>query len=124
VIPYTVYKLVHLFGIFLTMAALGGAAIHAANAGTRQTSLTRHLVSAAHGVGLFLVLLGGFGMLARLELVSGGLPGWVWAKLVIWLSLGGLIVLAYRRPQFARAVFLSLPILGLAAALLALTKPF
>jgi hypothetical protein len=81
-------------------------------------------VSAGHGIGLFLVLLGGFGMLARLELVSGGLPGWVWAKLAIWLTLGGLMVLPYRRPQFARAVFLAVPTLGLIAALLALTKPF
>jgi hypothetical protein len=123
-IPYLAYKLIHLFGIFLTVASLGGAAIHAANAGTRQASLTRGLVSAGHGIGLFLVLLGGFGMLARLELVSSGLPGWIWAKLVIWLILGGLVVLAYRRPQFARAVFLAVPTLGLLAALLALTKPF
>jgi hypothetical protein len=123
-IPYVAYKLIHLFGIFLTVASLGGAAIHAANAGTRQASFTRALVSAGHGIGLFLVLVGGFGMLARLELVSGGLPGWVWAKLVIWVSLGALMILPYRRPQLARAVFLAVPTLGLIAALLALTKPF
>jgi hypothetical protein len=123
-IPYVGYKLIHLFGVFLIVVSLGGAAIHAANAGTRQTSLTRRLVSAGHGIGLFLVLLGGFGMLARLELVSSGLPGWVWAKLGIWLLMGALMVLPYRRPQLARAVFLTVPTLGLIAALLALTKPF
>ena len=123
-IPYVAYKLIHLFGIFLTVVSLGGAAIHAANAGTRQASLTRGLVSAGHGIGLFLILVGGFGMLARLELVSGGLPGWVWVKLVIWVSMGALMVLPYRRPQLARAVFLAVPTLGLIAALLALTKPF
>jgi hypothetical protein len=123
-IPSIAYKLIHLFGVFLIVSSLAGAAIHAANGGTPQTSLTRRLVSAGHGIGLFLVLLGGFGMLARLELVSGGLPGWVWAKLAIWLTLGGLMVLPYRRPQFARAVFLAVPTLGLIAALLALTKPF
>jgi hypothetical protein len=56
------------------MAALGGAAIHAANAGTREASPTRRLVSLAHGVALLLILTGGFGMLARLGIVSGGLP--------------------------------------------------
>ena len=106
------------------MASLGGVAIHAANAGTRDASLTRRLVSAGHGLALLLILVGGFGMLARLGLASGGLPGWIWAKVVIWSLFAALIVLPYRRPQFARSVFLMLPVLGVAAALLALTKPF
>jgi hypothetical protein len=106
------------------MAALGGAAIHAANAGTRETSLTRRLVSGAHGGALLLILVGGFGMFARLEIVSGGFPGWVLAKLGVWLLMGALMALLYRRPQAARGVFLALPVLGLVAALLALTKPF
>jgi hypothetical protein len=106
------------------MAALGGVAIHAANAGTRESSLTRRLLTAAHGIALLLILVGGFGMLARLGLASGGLPGWIWAKLVIWMLFGALAALPYRRPQLARPVFLTLPLLGLAAAWLALTKPF
>jgi hypothetical protein len=114
----------HFFGIFLLMATLGGMAIHAANGGTRQASLTRRLVAMGHGFGLVLILVGGFGMLARLGLVSGGLPGWIWAKLAVWLVFGALVALPYRRPQLARPVFLTLPVLGLIAALLALTKPF
>jgi hypothetical protein len=46
------------------------------------------------------------------------------ARLAVWLLLGAVMVLVYRRPQSARGVFLALPILGLVAALLALTKPF
>jgi hypothetical protein len=124
-IPYVAYKLVHLFGIFLLVASLGGAAIHAANGGTREASLTRRLVGIGHGVALFLILLGGFGMLARLS-ASGSmaLPGWIWGKLIIWVVLGGLMVLPYRRPQYARGVFVAVPTLGLLAAILALTKPF
>jgi hypothetical protein len=38
--------------------------------------------------------------------------------------MGALMALLYRRPQAARGVFLALPVLGLVAALLALTKPF
>jgi hypothetical protein len=106
------------------IAALGGAAIHAANAGTRDASLTRRLVSASHGIALLLVLVGGFGMLARLGLAAHGLPGWIWAKLVIWVTFAALIALPYRRPQLARAVFVTLPILAVVAGLLALTKPF
>ncbi len=124
-ISYTVYKVVHLLGIFLLMAALGGLAIHAANGGVRRESLTRRLVSGSHGIALFLILLGGFGMLARLAAPGGfALPGWIWAKVAIWVLLGAVAVVPYRRPQFARWVFVLVPTLGLVAAIVALTKPF
>ena len=64
-INYQVYKLVHLFGIFLTLISLGGMYLHAMNGGTKETNASRKLSAIGHGVGLFLVLLGGFGMLAR-----------------------------------------------------------
>lgn len=120
-IPFVVYKGFHLVGVMLTVVALGGMAIHAANGGTREQSLTRTLTTAAHGLGLLLVLVAGFGMLARLQGSAAG--GWVLIKLVIWLVLGAATVVPYRRPQFARALFLAAPLLAALAAVVAITKP-
>lgn len=121
-ISLTVYKVVHLLGIMLTITALGGMAVHAANGGTRRESLTRSLTTAVHGTGLLLVLVAGFGMLARLG--ASAASGWVMVKLAIWLLLGGAALVPYRRPQLARAVFIAVPLLAVLAGIMALTKPF
>ncbi|MGD9573327.1 MAG: hypothetical protein AB7V62_15700 [Thermoleophilia bacterium] len=123
-ISYTVYKLVHLFGMFMVFSVLGGIALHALNGGTKQDNVGRTLVAALHGTALFLILLGGFGMLARLGIVQGGLPGWIYAKLAIWVALPFVGMLPYRRPASAKWVLLALPCIGLLAGIIALTKPF
>jgi len=50
-----------------------------------------------HGIGLFLLLLGGYGMLAILKKMTGAAfsytAGWIILKVVIWLFFGGFIVL-------------------------------
>ena len=120
-ISYTVYKTLHLLGLMMVFLALGGAALHAMNGGTRETNQRRGWTAAWHGTGLFLLLLGGFGMLARLGL---GLTGWVWGKLVVWVLLGAALVLALRRPRLGRTVWLGSAVLGLLAVYLALYKPF
>lgn len=121
-LSYTVYKALHLLGIMLTVAALGGMSVHAANGGTRSESRTRTLTTAAHGTGLLLVLVAGFGMLARLGAAASS--GWVLVKLVIWLTLGVAALLPYRRPPAARLLFVAVPLLAALAGIVALTKPF
>jgi hypothetical protein len=121
VIPFLVYKTFHLVGVMLTVVALGGMAIHAANGGTQEQSLTRRLTTASHGTGLLLVLVAGFGMLARLE--GSAVRGWVVIKLLIWLVLGLAALVPYRRPQFARVLFFVVPLLAALAAIVAITKP-
>lgn len=124
-ISYQTYKVVHLIGIFLVLTALAGLALAAANGATRQSNSARRLISASHGIGLFVVLVGGFGLLARLGVMHGAaFPGWVWGKLAIWVAIGALVAVPYRRPDYARAVFLALPVLGGLAAWLAIFKPF
>ncbi len=125
-ISYTVYKIIHYGGIFTAVAALGAFLTLSAAGGTPlvREPWSKRLV-AAHGAGLFLVLLGGFGMLARLEVTQGlTLPGWVWAKLAIWVILGALVTLAKRRPEGAGWMLLALPALAVLAGAVALTKPF
>ncbi len=124
-VSYQAYKVVHLIGIFLTLAALAGLALAAANGATKQTNPARRLIAVSHGLGLLVILVGGFGLLARLGVIHGSaFPGWVWAKLALWLAIGALVAVPYRRPDLARLVFVALPVLGGVAAWLAIYKPF
>lgn len=124
-LPYSFYKVVHFFGLLLAYSAVGGVAVHAANGGTKAGSVTRRLTAVLHGAGAFLLLLGGFGMLARLGIVQGAsFPGWLWGKLVIWAIIAVIVVVPYRRPSLAIPVLSVVPILGALAAYFAIYKPF
>lgn len=118
------YKLLHIVAALATFAALGGLALSVANGATKQTNTTRKLIAMTHGIGTFLILLGGFGALAKLTTPHSALPGWVIVKLVVWLVVAGLVAIPYRKPAAARAVFWALPVLGVVAVAMALWKPF
>ncbi len=126
-IPHSMYKIVHIIGIVMLMSALGGAAVRAIMAesgGTTAPAGPRRLLAVLHGVGAFLVLLGGFGMLARIGGMHGAFPRWVWLKIVLWLTLAAALMLPRRRPGLARPLLIALPALGGLAAYLAIYKPF
>jgi hypothetical protein len=120
-ISYAVYKIVHLVGVLMVFLALGGVATNAINGGTKNHSW-RKPIAITHGVGLLLSLVGGFGLLARLGIVQGGLPGWVLAKLGIWVLFAVLIGVVSRRPQWAKPIWPLIIILGAIAAHLAGSK--
>lgn len=123
--PRDFYEVVHIIGIALLFVAIGGVTVHAANGGSRATSQTRTLVTSVHGLGALLILVGGFGMLARIGFQHGGnFPGWLWAKLIIWIVLSVTVLVPYRRPALARPLFLGLPLLAGVAVYMALYKPF
>jgi hypothetical protein len=118
------YQLLHIVGILLVFIALGGLSLHGINGGSRETNRARVLVALTHGVGLLIVLGAGFGLLARgVMRQGGGIPGWVWPKLCIWLVLAALVVVPYRKPGWSRALWFALPLLGAAAAYTVLYKP-
>ncbi|MDX1502117.1 MAG: hypothetical protein R3325_07125 [Thermoanaerobaculia bacterium] len=119
---YETYKLFHVLGMLLIFFGLGGVAVHAAGGGQRDDNPLRKALGAAHGVGLLLLLVAGFGMLARLQLSFAS--GWLWAKIAIWLVLGFATMLPYRSRSLARWSVVIFPLLGLAAAYLARFKPF
>lgn len=112
------YKLLHLLGVFMVLTGIGAMAFHAAAGGA---ATARKAAMILHGVGMVILLVAGFGALARL---GAGFPGWVWAKLVLWLLLGGAVMVPYRRPELARLLFWLVPILGAVGGWLALAKPF
>lgn len=122
-ISYSVYKIIHLVGILMVFMALGGLATNAINGGGKKHRW-RKPIAITHGVGLLISLVGGFGLLARLGVMHGSLPGWVIAKLVIWILFGALIAVIPRKPALAKPLWLIIIILGATAAYLAGSKPF
>lgn len=120
---YEFYRVLHLFSVFGIALSLGGMTVYMAAGGSKAAFSLRKFVGITHGIGLFIALVGGFGLLARLGLVQG-LPGWAIAKLVLWTALGGLPTLIYKKPQHAKALFVAIWLLTGVAAYLARYKPF
>ena len=117
---YEIYKVVHLLGVFMILVAMGGLAVFAA-IGEGQDSKWRKLGGLTNGIGLLLALVGGFGLIARLQL---GFPGWVVVKLLIWLTFGMATAVANRIPAAASALWWASIGLAGVAALLANYRPF
>ena len=122
--PRDAYEIIHLIGIAMLFIAIGGVAVHALNGGTKTNTKTRGIVAAMFGFGSFLILLGGFGMMARLGLVRGMPPGWLLAKMLIWLVLSAIVLLPYRKPELAKPFMIILPLFVGLAVYMAVYKPF
>lgn len=119
------YNLVHIIGLILIMSALGGAAMRSTTGGTGEHRSARRMMAMLHGLGAFLMILGGFGMLARLGFMHGAnFPGWLWVKLLVWGVLVAALLILRRRPRFAHPLLLALPFLGGLAAYMAIYKPW
>jgi hypothetical protein len=121
-IPETIYKNLHLIGVFMILVALGGIILQQINAAPRG-QVWRRPMAITHGIGMVLALVGGFGMLARLG-IFWPWPGWVIGKIIIWLVFGILVALIGRMPALAKPLWWSTIALAAIAAYLALNKPF
>lgn len=117
------YKLMHLLGIFTVIFSLGGMCLHVISGGTRNYS-GRKWAALWHGLGLLVVLVAGFGLLAKEGLMQTGMPGWVIGKLCIWLILGGMPALIYRQPKLAKLFWILILAFGGFAVYLVMYKPF
>jgi hypothetical protein len=122
-----VYEVLHVLGIAFVMCAFGGIAMHASAGGRWKGEGSMRALKVAHHIGMFCLLVGGFGMLARIGIARGGIasfPGWLWAKIAIFLVLGGTVSLPYRQPRLALPAFFLTPTLAALAVYFALFKPF
>ncbi|CAN5757093.1 hypothetical protein BH23GEM11_BH23GEM11_06680 [soil metagenome] len=120
---YFTYKLIHYLGIFILLTSLGAALGRQAMAEGRDPLRSR--LGAVHGMALFLVLLGGFGLMARVGVDHGSMfPGWILAKLGIWLLLGGVLFVARRNQRWTMPLLALVPVLAVLAGWVAFTKPF
>ncbi|AHI05157.1 hypothetical protein BDW_03245 [Bdellovibrio bacteriovorus W] len=121
-ISYNVYKILHLIGFMLLFFGLGGMLLSAYSRHELKKS-ARIMGFITHGVGLLIILVSGFGMAARLGLVSG-LPTWVKAKIGVWVLLGLAVSLVKRKGYIGWPVAILLWGLGTTAAFIAINKPF
>ena len=122
-ISYGVYKVLHLVGAFMILLSLGGVAANSIN-GVPKKNSWRKAMMITHGIGMIFSLVAGFGLMARIGVVHGSLPGWVIAKLVIWLVFGALIGVINRKPELGKPMWILIIVLGGMAAYLAGSKPF
>lgn len=116
---YFFYKILHLFAVLLLFTSLGTLAA----AGGDGAGRLRRLAGVAHGVAMAIILVAGFGLLARLGLF-GSIPGWAWLKIGLWLLLGLAVLPLRRRPEWAVWLWSLIPVIGGLAAWLAVKKPF
>lgn len=117
-ISLAAYRVLHVLGMALVFTALGGLLAAAGDNAARKRA------GMLHGIGLVIILVTGFGALARLGLSNPAIwPLWLWAKAIVWLALGAVLVLIRRAPQLRGALWVILPLLGALGAYLAIYKP-
>ena len=119
--PYEVYKVLHITGIFTVLFAISAHIFHVLSGGTKATNQYRRKLAIMHGVGLLVTLVAGFGLLARLGIHSS--PMWVSIKILIWVFLGAVSAIIYRQPKIAGAIWWTTLLLTFVAAYLAVYKP-
>lgn len=111
---YEFYKILHLIGLVTLFISLGALAYIPLE--------KRKPFMAIHGIASVVMLVAGFGLLARLGMARD-MGMWVYLKIVIWLALGATPVILKRKPQLAMPVTLASIALGAVAAYLAILKP-
>ena len=84
VMSYTFYNLLHL-GSVLALGLLLGA-LWGLYASPSPNKKLRALLLSLHGLIMFLILLAGFGLIAKIK-VPFPWPLWIYGKLTIWLAL-------------------------------------
>ena len=115
-----IYRIMHLIGWFMVYTSLGGFVMLARTSDTAKPN--RMLVGITHGVGMLLALVGGFGMMAKLGLMS--FPLFIIIKIVLWLVVGASPAVMRRMPNLAVIWWFTVLGLALVAAVLGRYKPF
>ena len=113
---YEFYKVLHVIGALMVFMALGSQFFAAAG-----SNVARKMAVIHHGVGLLIMLVAGFGLIAKLQV---GFPGWVLVKIVLWLVLGAMLTVSRKMASNAYLWWFSTLAVGLIAAILAVYKPF
>lgn len=97
-LSYEIYKFIHLIGLALLAFCLGAFCLQMLSGRSRDFT-HRKLLTIGHGVALTLMLVAGFGMMARLGIV-GTWPKWIVIKVAVFLILGGIIAIMRRKPEW------------------------
>jgi hypothetical protein len=101
---YTTYKIIHLIGISILGLGVGGMMAGGPN---------RKAFAICQGIGLLVMLVSGFGLLAKLKL---GYPPFAMVKTVVWLVIA-MLPLIFRKLKLpvGVAITISLTLVGIMA---------
>lgn len=116
---YELYRTIHFIGLILLFTGLGSRLALFAMQKNQKTPI-KSISGIFHGVGLILIALGGFGMLARLKL---GFEGWLYGKIIIWLVLGFITLIPKKNYKSAPMTLVLSVILGAIAVYFVVAKP-
>ena len=111
---YEFYKVLHLIGLVTLFASLGALTVIPAD--------RRKPFMGLHGTATVIMLVAGFGLIAKLGLVQN-MGAWLYGKMVIWLVLGAMPVGLRKKPEMAFSILLMSLVLGAISAMLAIYKP-
>lgn len=115
--PLPYYHIIHLLAVMALFAGTGAALGGADNPGIRKFG------AILRGVALLLLIVTGFGLLAKLNIMKS-IPLWAWCKVAIWVIAAVLPIFVKRKMlPGTTAVFIALA-LGAVAAWLGYLKPF
>ncbi len=105
---HQIYQILHILGILMVFLGYG-ALLGRALAGSDCPRLKK-MGSITSGIGLLLILVAGFGLIAQLGYSYS--ETWIWIKLAVWVALGGMIVAINRKPCCAPKIWWVLLALG------------
>jgi uncharacterized membrane protein SirB2 len=105
------YKILHVFALLVLTAWTFAAFANPVPENRRRTLIVT-------GIAALLMLISGFGMVAKLY--AGHLQGWMIVKLACWLAFSALAGIAYRRPHLRG----KLAFIGFTALLIALVMVY
>ncbi|MGQ0794436.1 MAG: hypothetical protein ACT4NX_10210 [Deltaproteobacteria bacterium] len=115
-IAYEIYKVIHILAVISLFLSLGGYAILSI---TKSTA-GKGLVGRTHGIAVLLILVAGFGLVARLG--AQMLSLWILTKLGVLVALAMMPVFIRRNPERAPALWLITIALGGLAIYMAVYK--
>jgi hypothetical protein len=116
----SIYHVLHFIGILMLFLGYG-ALLGRSMAGSDHAGVKK-LGSITSGIGLVLMIIAGFGLVAKLY--GNVFQNWMIVKMAIWVLLGGLIALINRKPALARPLWWGLIGLGALAAVMVYIRPF
>jgi cytochrome bd-type quinol oxidase subunit 2 len=121
---YEFYKVVHVLGILLLFTALGALAVHVQRGATdEEHKPLRKFLAMVHGIAMLVILVGGFGLMARKGIMTGAWPTWIYIKVALWIALGGSVALVRRKAELGKVWLIVLPLVGATAAYVAVYQP-
>jgi len=124
VMSYQFYVVLHVAGVVLLFSALGAAAFANIQGIVASDNKARKQIAAMHGVAMLLLLVAGFGLMARTGISHGAMwPVWLLGKFAIWLFMGAVIMILTRVPGSGKALLIVLPLVGVLSVYLAKYKP-